>query len=427
MRAGSSKRELTRPTQAVILAGGRGTRMLPYTETRPKTMIEFHGKPFLEHVLEMLSGQGFNRFLMLLGYLPDVIQEHFGDGSRWGVAIDYSISEPDTLTSRRIQLARHMIDPCFLLMYCDNYWPMQMDRMWSKFIAADVPAMITVYSNKDKSSRDSVVVGKDGYVKVFDRSRTTPGLSGVEISYAILTSEVLDLLPEKEMLVEEALYTPLAQQHQLAAYVTDHRYYSVGSVERLPITDEFFARRPTVILDRDGVINKKPPRAEYVRNWGEFEWLPGAQEALRMLRQAGFRVILVSNQAGIARGAMSEADLNDIHQRLKAEVAGLGGQLDAIYHCPHDWDAGCECRKPSAGMLFQAQRDFHLDLSRTFFIGDDERDGQTADAAGCPFLRVTADNSLLDCTRDLLGNRLRKKVWENTSATRGKETCQNAF
>src|SRR6185437_3566664 len=263
------------------------------------------------------------------GYLPEVIQNHFGDGSRWGVEIDYSVSDADTLTSRRIQLALHLIDPCFLLMYCDNYWPMQMDRMWSKFVAADVPAMITVYSNKDKFSKDSVVVGDDGYVKVFDRHRKTPGLSGIEISYAILSREVLDLLPEDEMLVEEALYTPLARQGRLAAYVTDHRYYSVGSVDRLPITDEFFARRPTVILVRDGVINKKPPRAQYVRNWSEFEWLPGAQEALRMLREAGFRVILVSNQAGIARGAMSEADLSDIHQRLNAEVAEVGGRIVA--------------------------------------------------------------------------------------------------
>lgn len=427
MTVNAPKRNLTRPTQAVILAGGRGTRMLPHTQTRPKTMIEFYGKPFLEYVLEMLSGQGFNRFLMLLGYLPDVVQNHFGDGSRWGVEIDYSVSEADTLTSRRIQLAQHLIDPCFLLLYCDNYWPMRMDRMWSKFVTADVPAMITVYSNKDKFSRDSVLVGEDGYVEVFDRGRKTPGLRGVEISYAILTSEVLDLLPEQEMLVEEALYTPLARQHRLAAYVTDHRYYSVGSVERLPITEEFFARHPTVILDRDGVINKKPPRAQYVRNWSEFEWLPGAQEALRILRQAGFRVILVSNQAGVARGAMSEADLNDIHQHLRAEVTNIGGHFDAVYYCPHDWDAGCECRKPRAGMLFQAQRDFHLDLSRTFFIGDDERDGQTADAAGCPFLRVTADRSLLDCARELLGNPTLRKVWENTSATKGKETCQNVF
>ena len=427
MTAGVSNGKLTRPRQAVILAGGRGTRMLPYTEARPKTMIEFHGKPFLEYVVEMLRDQGLNRFLMLLGYLPEVIQKHFGDGSRWGVEIDYSVSDPDTLTSRRIQLAQHLIDPCFLLMYCDNYWPMQMGKMWDKFVAADVPAMITVYSNKDKFSKDSVLIGEDGRVKVFDRSRKTPGLSGVEISYAILRREVLDLLPQQEMLVEEALYTPLAQQHRLAAYVSDHRYYSVGSRERLPITNVFFARQPSVILDRDGVINKRRPRAEYVRNWSEFEWLEGAKEALRMLGQAGFRVIVVSNQAGIARGAMSAADLAQIHEQLQSEVNQVGGHIHAIYHCPHDWDAGCDCRKPKAGMLFQAQVDFHLDLSRTFFIGDDERDGQAADSAGCPFLRVTEEQSLLDCVRQMLGNSACKRVWENTSGIRRKAACQNAF
>lgn len=427
MTVAAPKREITRPRQAVILAGGRGTRMLPYTQTRPKTMIEFHGKPFLEYIVEMLRSNGFTHLLLLLGYLPEVVQSHFGDGSRWGVQIEYSVSGADTLTSRRVQIAQDRIDPCFLLMYCDNYWPMQMDKMWSTFVGADVPAMITVYSNKDKFSRDSVIVGEDGYVKVFDRSRKTPGLSGVEISYAILRREVLDLLPEEETLIEEAIYPPLTQQHRLAAYVTDHRYYSVGSVDRLPITEQFFARHPTVILDRDGVVNKRPPKAHWVRAWSEFEWLPGAQEAFRTLREAGFRVILVTNQAGIARAAMSEEDVKQIHERLRSEVNKIGGQIDAIYFCPHGWDSTCECRKPRPGMLFQAQRDFHLDLSRTFFIGDDDRDGQTADAAGCPFLRVTDEHPLLYCVRELLGNRALTQVWQNNSANKGNQACQNAF
>lgn len=420
-----SRHAMSRPRQAVILAGGRGTRMLPYTQTLPKTMIEFHGKPFLQYMIEMLCEQGFDRYLLLLGYLPEVIQNHFGDGRRWGVHIDYSVSDADTLTSRRVQLAQHLIDSNFLLMYCDNYWPMQMDKMWDKFIAAEVPAMITVYSNKDQFSRDSVVVGDDGFVKVFDRARKAPGLRGVEISYAILAREVLELLPQQEMLIEEALYPHLAQQGRLAAYVTDHRYYSVGSIERLPLTDLFFARQPTVILDRDGVLNKKPPKAQYVRSWSEFEWLPGAQDALRLLRVSGFRVIVVSNQAGIARGEMSEADLARIHEHMTAEVEQAGGHIERIYYCPHNWDSTCECRKPRPGMLFQAQRDFHLDLTRTVFVGDDERDAQAADAAGSPFLQVTHDRSLLDCVRELIRS-LNRKVASPPLPKRMHE-CQNAY
>src|SRR3954471_10680580 len=93
-----------RPTQAVILAGGRGTRMLPLTEKRPKPMVDVRGKPFLEHLVEMLREQGFQRVLLLLGYLPEVVTDHFGDGSAWGLDIDYSISGADDLTVSRVQL-----------------------------------------------------------------------------------------------------------------------------------------------------------------------------------------------------------------------------------------------------------------------------------------------------------------------------------
>jgi len=401
-KASQVARSLQRPTQAVILAGGRGTRLRPITDTRPKPMVEIHGKPFLEYLVEMLRSQGFERILMLLGYLPEVIQDYFGDGSRWRVKISYSVSAVEDETGRRIKIAEPHLDPCFLLMYCDNYWPMQMDKMWNRFVRANVPAMITVYSNKDRYTQNSVRVGEDGYVLVFDKSGTHPDLQGVEISYALLTKSVVSLIPEDNVLFETAVYPPLTERRQLLAYVTDHRYYSIGSHRRLPLTEAFLARRPTVILDRDGVLNKKPPRAHYVRKWHEFEWLPGSREALRLLAQAGYRVIVVSNQAGIARRAMTEADLSHMHERMRAEALKAGGYIDAFYYCPHDWDQGCECRKPKAGMLFQVQRDFHLDLSRTYFVGDDERDAQAAEAAGCPFVLVSDRLPLLDVTRNLV-------------------------
>jgi histidinol-phosphate phosphatase family protein len=384
-----------RPTQAVILAGGRGSRLKPLTDTRPKPMVEVLGKPFLAYQIEQLRDQGFKKVLLLLGYLPEVVQEYCGNGSRWGVKVEYSISAAEDETGRRLKLAHDLIDPCFLLLYCDNYWPMSMDKMWPRFVASRVPAMITVYTNKDGYTRNSVRVDADGYVAIYDKTGASPGLQGVEISYALIHKAVLQLLPETNMPVEEALYSRLAQKRELAAYLTDHRYYSVGALHRLPLTEEFFRRHPTVILDRDGVLNKKPPRAEYVRRWEDFEWLPGALLALRMLKEAQFRVLLVSNQAGVGRGAMSEEDLLRIHERVKNEVQQAGGRIDHIYYCPHDWEAGCECRKPAPGMLFKAQRDFNLDLSGTVFVGDDERDALAAERAGCRFARVSADQPLL--------------------------------
>jgi histidinol-phosphate phosphatase family protein len=420
MVQGSTTRQFTQPTQAVILAGGRGTRLRPLTETRPKPMVEIHGKPFLEYQIEQLREQGFTKVLLLLGYLPEVVQNYFGDGSRWGIRVDYSLSAVDDETARRLLLARSQLDACFLLLYCDNYWPMQIDKMWARFAASDALAMITVYSNKDGYSRNSVRVGADGYVEIYDKSCATPGLQGVEISYALIDRSVVALLPETNVSVEEALYTRLAQQRQLLAYVTDHRYYSVGALHRLPLTETFFAGKSTVILDRDGVLNKKPAQARYVRSWSEFEWLPGAKEALRLLKEAGYRVIVVSNQAGVGRGEMTKYALRQIHNLLKSETTEAGGEIEAIYYCPHDWDAGCECRKPAPGMLFQAQRDFSLDLTGTVFVGDDERDALAAERAGCRFARISADQPLIRWAELFLKNPV-------IIAKGKKVTCKNGY
>ena len=397
---------LKRPTQAVILAGGRGTRLKPLTDTRPKPMVEILGKPFLAYQIEQLRDQGFKKILLLLGYLPEVVQEYCGTGSRWGLKIEYSISATEDETARRLKLAEFLLDPYFCLLYCDNYWPMQIDKMWPRFVASGAPAMITVYTNRDDYTRNSVRVGADGYVEVYDKTCATPGLQGVEISYAFIKKSVVKLLPEANVSVEEALYAGLAQRRQLLAHVTDHRYYSVGALHRLPLTEAFFTRAPTVILDRDGVLNKRPPKARYVRNWSEFEWLPGTKEALRLLKEAGYRVIVVSNQAGIARGEMSEEALRQIHERMRAEAAEAGGEIEAVYYCPHNWDEGCECRKPKPGLLFQAQRELNLDLSRTVFAGDDERDAEAADRAGCLFVQVSEEKPLIEWVQQLLKDQL---------------------
>jgi D-glycero-D-manno-heptose 1,7-bisphosphate phosphatase len=391
-----------RPTQAVILAGGRGERLRPLTDIRPKPMIEIHGKPFLEYNLLQLRDQGFDRALLLLGYLPEVVRDYFGDGSRWGLRIDYSVTPVEDNTGRRLKKAEALLDDCFLLLYCDNYWPMRMDPMWRRFVEANVPAMLTVYGNQDNYTKDTLKVDRDGRVVLFDKQRRAPDLKGVEISYGIFRKELVSSLPDENISFEETLYPKLAEHRRLAAYVTQHRYYSVGSAARLPLTEVFLARRPAVILDRDGVLNRKPGRAQYVRRWEEFAWLPGAVESLQRLKMAGFRVIVVSNQAGVARGAMKEADLLEIHRHMVRQATLAGGRIDAIYYCPHNWDEGCECRKPKPGMLFQAQRDFNLDLSRTPFVGDDERDGQAADAAGCPFILASEQKPLLEVINGLI-------------------------
>jgi len=387
---------LERPIQAVILAGGRGTRLRPLTDTQPKPMIDILGKPFIAYQIEQLRDQGFRKILLLLGYLPHVVQDYCGDGSRWGIDIHYSISAVEDETARRLKIAESLLEPYFLLLYCDNYWPMQIEKMWLRFTDSHASAMLTVYTNKDGYTRNSVRLSEDGYIETYDKMQKSSGLQGVEISYGIFAKSLVEALANENVSLEAALYVPLVQHKRLLAYVTDHRYYSVGSLHRLPLTELFLSRTPTIILDRDGVLNRKPSPARYVRDWSEFQWLPGAKRALRLLKEAGYRVIIVTNQAGVGRRIMTETHLQQIHDHMKSETEQAGGHIAAIYYCPHDWNDGCGCRKPNPGMLFQAQREFHLDLTRTPFVGDDERDGEAAARAGCPFVRVSEERPLID-------------------------------
>lgn len=391
-------------TQAVILAGGLGTRLGELTRDRPKPMIEFHGRPFLEYLVELLKEQGFARILMLLGYKAEQIQGYFGDGARHGVAISYSVSDVADDTGRRVKIAEPLCDPVFMLMYCDNYWPMDRLRMWARFRARHPTLMVTVYRNADRYSRDNLRVGPDGFIEEYDKTRMAPNLQGVDIGFMICRREALELLPARENVsFERTVFSELVRRRALLAYLTEHRYYSVSTPERLAAAEEFLARRPAVLLDRDGVLNRKPEKARYVRSPAEWQWMPGAIEAVATLKAAGFRVLVITNQAGIARGEMTESDLAAIHAAMQRDLAAHGAAVDRIYYCPHGWDDGCECRKPKPGMLFQAQRDFNLDLSRTVFIGDDERDAQAGEAAGCPTVLIGPGRSLLDVVRSLVG------------------------
>ncbi len=397
-------KEIIRPNQAVILAGGKGIRLFPLTADKPKPMIEFHGRPFLEYLIEMVREQGFKRILLLLGYLPEVIQDYFGDGSKWNLEIEYSVTDVENDTGRRIKLAENLIDPVFLLMYCDNYWPMQIDRMWEQFACANVPALVTVYLNKDNYTKSNLRVDEEGYVEIYDKTRTADNLGGVDIGFVILSKEVLDLLPDGNVSFEKTVYPALIKNRQLKAYLTEHRYYSVGSHERLHLTDEFLSNRPAIILDRDGVLNKKAPKAQYVCSWDDWEWIDGAKEAVSLLKKAGYRIIIVTNQAGIARGFMTESDMHNIHEQMRREFSQVDVDIDGIYYCPHGWDDGCKCRKPKPGMLFEAQRDFHLDLTKTYFIGDDERDQEAGNAAGCRTLLVSSQMPLLKVVKEKILN-----------------------
>jgi len=138
-----------------------------------------------------------------------------------------------------------------------------------------------------------------------------------------------------------------------------------------------------VFLDRDGIINKKAPEGDYIKNWSEFKFLSGVKEAIKKLNKAGFLVIIITNQRGIAKGLMTEEDLKDIHSKMIEELKKSGARIDSIYYCPHDEKDNCNCRKPKIGMFIKAKKDFNIDLSKSWLIGDSLSDIKSGIKANC--------------------------------------------
>ncbi len=137
-----------------------------------------------------------------------------------------------------------------------------------------------------------------------------------------------------------------------------------------------------VILDRDGVLNQEAPASGYVRTPDGFHWLPGALEGLALLRGAGLRISVATNQSGVGRGLMSLEQLEAVHDKMRSEAARAGGAIDAVFFCPHAPEAGCTCRKPAPELIRAAVASAGISAAETLVVGDDQRDLEAAQRAG---------------------------------------------
>jgi D-glycero-D-manno-heptose 1,7-bisphosphate phosphatase len=145
--------------------------------------------------------------------------------------------------------------------------------------------------------------------------------------------------------------------------------------------------RACAFLDRDGVINRKAPPGQYIQFWHDFEIIPTIADWIRLFNTMGMLVIVVTNQRGIARGLVQQAEVDDLHERMSKELSSRKARIDDICCCPHEYNT-CDCRKPKPGLVLQAVRKWHIDLERSFLIGDSDIDAQLAQACDLPFIRV---------------------------------------
>lgn len=165
-----------------------------------------------------------------------------------------------------------------------------------------------------------------------------------------------------------------------------------------------------IFLDRDGVINRKLPEGQYITRWDQVKFFPDSAKAVRRIRDAGFLAVLVTNQRAIAKGFLSELDLQFLHERMWRELFQGEEGFDAVYYCPHEKHPPCQCRKPRPGMLLRAAQDHGIDLANSWMIGDSEADVEAGKAAGCKTIRIRSPRSRPATSADNVVNSLREAV-----------------
>jgi len=378
--------------QAVILCGGKGERLRPLTQSTPKPMIKIDNRPFLEFLIKKISSQGINRFVILSGYLGDQIKDYFGSGADWGIDIQYSHGPTEWDTAKRLWESRNLLDKSFLFLYSDNYINLDLIKLENHHYNSKKPLTLSLA----KKENGNIAIDKKSKVIKYDLNRDDLSLDLVEIGFMIANkSQIIGYYDNKNSSFSKII-EKMTRDGKVSGFQYHNNYYSISDPSRLEITREYLLKNKILILDRDGTINRRPAKAKYIRSWDDFIWLPGAVKALKILSNEGFKFIVISNQAGIARKMVSEDEVKSINKRMQDELMEESIEILETYYCPHHWDDGCFCRKPNPGLFFEASSDHLFRIEKTLFIGDDSRDCQAAYNAGCKSIFVGDKNELED-------------------------------
>jgi NDP-sugar pyrophosphorylase family protein len=230
--------------QAVILAGGLGTRLRPVTQEIPKPMVRVNGVPYLEHQLRLLAKQGIRSVVLLTGYLGDQIEEYFGDGQRLGMKISYSREETPLGTGGALRMARALLHERFLLIYGDSLLPMNYETVLDRLTQSGATGLVVVYDNRygDTSVANNIALDRNGFVARYEkRVPADPSLTHVEAGVLAFRREVVDLIPEGVVSLEQQVFPALIARSALIGLETRERFYDIGTPERLRVIEQFLS------------------------------------------------------------------------------------------------------------------------------------------------------------------------------------------
>lgn len=403
--------------KVVIMAGGRGTRISELFPDIPKPLIPIDGIPVLEREVCSLASQGFRDIILTVSYLHEKIEEHFGDGSKWGVKIEYFVE--NTPLGNAGALFKLNLKEDFLLLNADAMFDVDFNRFVD--FHKQHGGLVTLFTHPNSHPYDSglLIADKNGAVEQwlakedsrpeYYRNRVNAGLHVINPSVLELSGIDADKVgavgengkPIKVDL-DRQLLKPLAGTGKMFCYDSPEYVKDMGTPERYDAVCEDYKagrvsgknlqnKQKAIFLDRDGTINKY---VGFLRNINEFELLDGAADAIKKINASGYLAIVITNQPVIARGEVSFEELERIHNKMETLLGKKGAYLDVIYFCPHHPHKGyegerpelkfdCDCRKPKPGMLLKAAQDFNIDLAQSWMIGDGENDIRAGQNAGC--------------------------------------------
>jgi D,D-heptose 1,7-bisphosphate phosphatase len=386
------------------MAGGFGKRIADLFSDVPKPMINIDNKPILQYQIENLKRCGIDEIIIVVHHLKETIIDFFGDGSRFGVKMEYFEEDKPLGTAGALFKIKDKLSDNFLLINGDLVFDIDFNKMIEYHTSKDALATVFVHPNSHPYDSDLIICG-DNNVILDWRRNDGKGIyrNQVNAGIHIIAKKVLSMLNIKgKASLREDVLSPLLPTDRIFAYNSSEYVKDMGTVERYKqvcadVESGIVSARcsdkkqKAVFLDRDGTINKYKG---YITSPRQLELIDGASDAIKMINRSGYLAVVVTNQPSIAMGRMSFSVLEEIHAKLDTLLGEDGAYLDAIYFCPHHPDAGfsgeiqslkikCDCRKPSDGLLRKAAEDFNIDLSKSFMVGDSESDILAGQSAGC--------------------------------------------
>ncbi|RAI10886.1 MAG: D,D-heptose 1,7-bisphosphate phosphatase [Candidatus Melainabacteria bacterium] len=409
--------------QLVIIAGGKGTRL--GLKDIPKPMVKIGDKPLLEHQIDLAKRYGVDEVFILSGHLANVIEEYFGDGSKFGVKIHHVIEPYPLGTAGSLKLLEGKLNDRFLVFYGD----VVMDFDIASFVEFDKQydsiGTTIIHPNDHPYDSDLLEINKNNKVtKVLPK----PHQDGeyyqnlVNAAVYIFSQKIFEYIEEgvSQDFGKHILSKVVDAGETLIGYKTPEYIKDMGTADRFEAVKSDFLtgkvarlnkqnKRPCIFLDRDGVINKDMDSKPLCK---DFELLDGVAEAIKSINKSDYLSVVVTNQPMIAKGFVTFEEVENTHKKMETLLGEQHAYLNGIYYCPHHPEKGfdgeikelkidCECRKPKAGMLFKATKDLNIDLENSWMIGDSQRDIDAGKNANCRTISIKKDLSADYIAQDL--------------------------